>query len=64
LATTFDVIVVTVLAVTGTWMTAVSLPMVLMVLGIAVAWMFIMDPVKVAVLGRLGLGMNHRDPRA
>jgi H+-transporting ATPase len=64
LATTFDVIIVTVLAVTGTWMTAVSLPMVLMVLGIAVAWMLIMDPVKVAVLGRLRLGMNHRDRRA
>jgi H+-transporting ATPase len=61
LATTFDVIVVTVLAVTGTWMTAVALPMAMMVLGIAVASMLIMDPVKVAVLGRLGVGMNHRD---
>jgi H+-transporting ATPase len=56
LATAFDVVVVTVLAVTGTWMTAVSLPLVLMVLGLAAAFMLIMDPVKVWVLGRLGLG--------
>jgi H+-transporting ATPase len=56
MATAFDVLVVTTLAVTGTWMTAVSLPLVLMVLGLAAAFMLIMDPVKVWVLGRLGLG--------
>jgi hypothetical protein len=41
-------------------MTAVSLPMVLMVLGIAAASMLVMDPVKVAVFGRLRLGTHHR----
>jgi hypothetical protein len=51
------VVVVTVLAVTGTWMTAVSLPLALMVLGLAAAFMLIMDPVKVWVLNRLGLGV-------
>jgi H+-transporting ATPase len=55
LATAVDAIVVGALAVTGTWMTAVSLAMVLMVFGIAVAFMLVMDPVKRLVLRRLDL---------
>ncbi|HEY6317562.1 MAG TPA: plasma-membrane proton-efflux P-type ATPase [Acidimicrobiia bacterium] len=54
-ATTFDVIVVTLLAWRGVLMTSLALPYVALVLGIAVAFMFLMDPVKVAVLRRFRL---------
>ena len=51
-----DVVVVTILAATGTLMTSVSLPLILLVLGIAVVSMFAMDGLKVRVLERLHVG--------
>ncbi len=54
-ATGFDVIVVSALAVGGVLMTPLAWPYVLLVLGIAAAFMLIMDPVKVVVLRRFGL---------
>ena len=54
-ATAFDVIVVSLLAWRGVLMTSLALPYVGLVLGIAVAFMFVMDPVKVAVLRRFRL---------
>jgi len=54
-ATIFDVVVVTLLAWRGVLMTSLALPYVALVLGIAVAFMFVMDPVKVAVLRRFRL---------
>jgi H+-transporting ATPase len=55
LATCVDVVIVTALATTGTFMTSVSLLLVLLVLGIAVVSMFAMDGLKVRVLQRLDL---------
>jgi len=54
-ATVADLIVVTLLAMRGILMTAVSLPLVLVVLGIAIAFMLLMDPVKVAIFKRFRL---------
>ncbi len=54
-ATIGDLIVVTFLATNGILMAAVSLPLVVMVLGIATAFMFLMDPVKVVIFSRFGL---------
>jgi H+-transporting ATPase len=56
LATGVDVVVVTILAATGTFMTSVSLPLILLVLSIAVVSMFAMDGLKVRVLERLHVG--------
>jgi H+-transporting ATPase len=53
-ATCFDV-VVSALAVGGVLMTPLALPYVLLVLAIAGVFMVLMDPLKVVVLGRLGL---------
>ncbi len=53
LATGVDVVVVTALAATGTFMTAVSLPLVLLVLAIALVGMLAMDGLKIRVLARL-----------
>lgn len=55
LATCVDVAIVTALATTGTFMTGVALPIVLVVLAIAVVSMFAMDGLKVRVLRRLDL---------
>lgn len=55
LATAVDVIVVSALAITGVFMTSVSVGYVAVVLAIAVLFMFVMDPVKIAVLRRLAL---------
>jgi H+-transporting ATPase len=54
-ATTLDVLVVSFLAWRGVLMTALGLPYVALVLGIACAFMLVMDPVKIAVLRRFGL---------
>lgn len=54
-ATCFDVVVVSAMAVGGVLMTPLALPYVLLVLGIAGAFMFVMDPLKVVVLRRLEL---------
>ena len=54
-ATAADLIVVTILANYGILMAAIDLPLVLMVLGIAVAFMVLMDPIKVAVFRWFGL---------
>jgi H+-transporting ATPase len=54
-ATTFDVIVVSLLAWRGVLMTALGLPYVALVLAIAVGFMLVMDPVKIAVLRRFRL---------
>jgi H+-transporting ATPase len=54
-ATLADVLVVSALAVNGILMTAVALPYVIIVLSVAVAFMFVMDPVKVVALRRFGL---------
>ena len=55
LASAFDVVVVSALAIGGVFMTAVSWPLVVMVLGIAVGFMFVMDPLKIVTLRRLQL---------
>ena len=55
IATCADLVVVALLATYGVLMTAVGLSLVLMVLGIAVAFMFLMDPLKVGVFRRIGL---------
>ena len=54
-ATVADVLVVSALAVNGILMTAVGLPYVILVLVVAVAFMFAMDPVKVVALRRFRL---------
>jgi len=54
-ATCGDVAVVTALAVGGVLMTPISAGLVAMVLGIALGFMVIMDPVKVAALRRFDL---------
>jgi len=54
-ATCGDVAVVTALAVCGVLMTPISAGLVAMVLGIALGFMVIMDPVKVAALRRFDL---------
>ena len=54
-ATCFDVVVVSALAVGGVLMTPLALPYVLLVLAIAGGFMVLMDPLKVVVLGPLGL---------
>jgi H+-transporting ATPase len=54
-ATAADVLVVSALAVSGILMTAVGLPYVILVLAVAIAFMFVMDPVKVVALRRFGL---------
>jgi H+-transporting ATPase len=54
-ATVADVIVVSALAVGGVLMTPIGLPYVLLVLGVAAAFMLVMDPVKVVALRRFGL---------
>jgi hypothetical protein len=55
LATAGDVIVVSALAVGGLLMAPVAVGYVTLALAIAAAFMFVMDPVKVAVLRRFGL---------
>ncbi len=54
-ATTADVIVVSALAVSGALMTPVAIGYVALALGVAVAFMFAMDPVKRVTLRRFGL---------
>ena len=54
-ATALDLIVVTLLATQGILMAAVSLPAVLIVLGVAVGFLLLMDPLKVLIFARLGL---------
>lgn len=54
-ASAVDVAGVSVLASRGLLMAAVALPFVLMTLGIAIAFVFLMDPLKVAVFKRFGL---------
>jgi len=54
-ATAFDVVAVSLMAWRGVLMTSLALPYVGLVLGIAAAFMFVMDPVKVAVLRRFRL---------
>jgi H+-transporting ATPase len=56
LATTMDVLVITWFAAAGIFMTAVPLGLVALVGVIAVAFMFVMDPIKVRTLRRLHLG--------
>lgn len=56
-ATTLDVIVVSTLALDGILMTPVAFADVLLVFGVAVAFMFVMDPVKVVALRHLGSGI-------
>ncbi|MDA8216144.1 MAG: plasma-membrane proton-efflux P-type ATPase [Dehalococcoidales bacterium] len=55
MATIGDLIVVSLLATQGLLMTAVGWQAVLAVLGIAVAFMFLMDPIKVIIFERFGL---------
>jgi H+-transporting ATPase len=55
-ATTLDVLVVSALAVGGILMTPVAVADVLLALGVAVAFMFVMDPVKVVALRHLNSG--------
>ncbi len=50
-----DLIVVILLAIHGLLMAAVSLLLVLMVLGIAAAFMLVIDPIKVAIFRRFNL---------
>ena len=54
-ATVADLIVVSLLATQGLLMAAVDWPAVLAVLGIAIAFMILMDPIKIAVFARFGL---------
>jgi H+-transporting ATPase len=54
-ATVADLIIVTFLATNGILMAGVGLSLVLVVLGIAAAFMLLMDPVKVAIFSRFGL---------
>ncbi len=56
IATAADLVVVTILASQGLLMAAVPLPIVLTVLGIALLFMLLMDPIKVAIFRRFGLG--------
>jgi len=63
LATAGDVVAVSALAVGGVLMTSVSLGYVLLALGVAVAFMFVMDPVKVVALRRFNLAHDGA-PRA
>ena len=51
----WDVIVVSALAVGGVLMAPIAAGSVILALAIAVAFMLVMDPVKVAVLRRFGL---------
>ena len=51
----FDVLVVSTMAARGLLMTSLALPYIVLVLGIAVAFMLVMDPVKLAVLRRFRL---------
>jgi H+-transporting ATPase len=55
LATCADVAAVTALAVAGILMTPIAIGLVAMTLAIAVAFMFVMDPVKVAALRHFAL---------
>ncbi len=54
-ATIGDVLVVSALAITGTLMTSIALGYAALALAVAIVFMFVMDPVKVAVLRRFGL---------
>ncbi len=54
-ATTADTVVVSALAIGGVLMTPVAVGYVVLMLAIAAAFMFVMDPVKVAALRRFGL---------
>jgi H+-transporting ATPase len=56
LATTMDVLVISWFAAAGIFMTAVPLGLVALVGVIAVAFMFVMDPIKVRTLRRLHIG--------
>jgi len=54
-ATAGDVFVVSTLAIGGILMAPLALPYVVLTLGIAAAFMFVMDPIKIAALRRFGL---------
>jgi H+-transporting ATPase len=55
-ATAGDVVATAALAVSGIAMAPVALGAVVLVLGIAAAWMFVLDPLKVWILRRTGWG--------
>jgi len=54
-ATAMDFAIVTLLATQGILMAPVSLPAVLAVVGIAIGFLVLMDPIKVLIFARLGL---------
>jgi H+-transporting ATPase len=54
-ATIFDVVAVSTLAMRGIFMTSLGLPSIALVLVIAGAFMFVMDPIKIRVLHRFRL---------
>jgi hypothetical protein len=55
LATGCDVAIVSALAIGGVLMAPVAAALVAVVMAVAVAFMFVMDPVKVVALRRFGL---------
>jgi H+-transporting ATPase len=62
LATTGDVLVISALAVGGVLMTSVGVGYVVLALAVAVAFMFVMDPVKIAALRRFDLTGAPSEP--
>jgi H+-transporting ATPase len=57
-ATAGDVVATAALAVSGIAMAPVALGPVVLVLGIAAAWMFVLDPLKVWILRRTSRGAS------
>lgn len=58
LATVADVVVISAFAAGGIFMTAVPISSIALTFGIAVAFMFVMDPIKVRTLRRLHIGSS------